>query len=100
MNNKNIYAVLAGVNNYTEMQLPDLPACRNDVMLIRTALTERLKVPADQIRILDGADHSGYVRTTDLARAISAFRSLQDEEAFFIFYFFGTWESRKSDFQR
>lgn len=89
MNNKNIYAVLAGVNNYTEMQLPDLPACRNDVMLIRTALTERLKVPADQIRILDGADHSGYVRTTDLARAISAFRSLQDEEAFFIFYFSG-----------
>ncbi|MBR0398611.1 MAG: caspase family protein [Eubacterium sp.] len=89
MKNQSIYAVLAGVCEYVKMQLPDLPACKNDVMLMRAALTERLKVPADQIRVLDGTDHSGSVRTTDLAHAIAAFRNLQDAEAMFIFYYSG-----------
>ncbi len=86
---ENIYAVLAGVCDYTGMNLVNLPACMNDVALIRSALTAQLNVPDDQIRILDGQEHSGFVRTKDLAHAMSSFRSIPAGDVLFVFYFSG-----------
>ena len=41
--NNHIYALLVGVGNYVELNIPNLPSYRKDLLLIATALINGLK---------------------------------------------------------
>ena len=89
MINKNLYALLIGVGDYTKMNTGNLPTYKMDLALLGTALTSKLKVAKENMRLMAGNDNNGYVPATDLARAISGFKKLLGEEDTFIFYFSG-----------
>ena len=81
--------MLIGVGDYTKMNTGNLPTYKMDLALLGTALTSKLKVAKENMRLMAGNDNNGYVPATDLARAISGFKKLLGEEDTFIFYFSG-----------
>lgn len=89
MINKNLYALLIGVGDYTKMNNGNLPTYKMDLALLGTALTFKLKLADENMRLMAGDDNNGFVSTTDFARAIAGFRNLLGEEDTFIFYFSG-----------
>lgn len=89
MQNNNVYALIIGTGDYEEMNIVNLPTYRMDLTMIGSAIMSGLKVPKDNVRILAGEDNNGYVRTLDIAKAISNFQSLLTEEDTFIFYYSG-----------
>lgn len=89
MINKNLYALLIGVGDYTKMNTGNLPTYKMDLALLGTALSFKLKVPKENMRLMLGDDNNGYVSATDLARAISGYKILLGKEDTFIFYFSG-----------
>ena len=50
--NNHIYALLVGVGNYVELNIPNLPSYRKDLLLIATALINGLKCNQENIRII------------------------------------------------
>ncbi len=94
MQNRNVFAVIIGVGNYEEMHIANLPTYRMDLALMGTALESGLRVPSDNIRILAGNEHNGYVTTTALAHAIADFRGKLGSEDVFVFYFSGHGRDR------
>ena len=89
MINNNLYALLIGVGDYTKMNSGNLPTYKMDLALLGTALTFKLKLAKENMRLMAGDDNNGFVPTADLARAISGFNKLLGEEDTFIFYFSG-----------
>lgn len=89
MENKNLYALLIGVGDYTKMNNRNLPTYKMDLALLGTAITFKLKVAKENMRLMAGDDNNGFVSATDLARAIAGFKELLGEEDTFIFYFSG-----------
>ena len=85
MINKNLYALLIGVGDYSKMNTGNLPTYKMDLALLGTALTFKLKLAKENMRLMSGDDNNGYVSATDLARAISGFKKLLGEEDTFIF---------------
>ena len=94
MQNKNVFAVMIGVGDYEGIGIANLPAYRMDLAMLGTALENGLKVPPDNIRIVAGEGHNGYVTTTALAHAIADFKSKLGSEDIFIFYFSGHGRDR------
>ena len=89
MINKNLYALLIGVGDYTKMNSGNLPTYKMDLALLGTALTFKLKVDKEKLRLMAGDDNNGFVSVADLARAISSFNKMLEEDDTFIFYFSG-----------
>jgi len=87
--NNNLYALLIGVGDYTKMNSGNLPTYKMDLALLGTALTFKLKLAKENMRLMAGDDNNGFVPTADLARAISGFNKLLGDEDTFIFYFSG-----------
>lgn len=81
--------MLIGVGDYTKMNTGNLPTYKMDLALLGTALSFKLKVPKENMRLMLGDDNNGYVSATDLARAISGYKILLGKEDTFIFYFSG-----------
>ena len=52
--NNHIYALLIGVGNYVELNIPNLPSYQMDLILIASALINGLKCNQDNIRIMAG----------------------------------------------
>lgn len=94
MQNKNIFALIIGVGDYEKIGIANLPTYRMDIALIGTALENGLKVPGDNIRIVAGEGHDGYVPMAALAHAIADFKSQLGGEDIFIFYFSGHGRER------
>lgn len=80
------YSLLTAVGKYNQENIEDLPSCEMDLKLMKRALTEGLKLPADTIRTI-GED--GYTSTRSFAQTLSEFASLLGEEDGFIYYFSG-----------
>lgn len=89
MINKNLYALLIGVGDYSKMNNGNLPTYKMDLALLGTALTFKLKVAQENMRLMAGDDNNGFVSTTDLARVMSGFKKMLGKEDTFIFYFSG-----------
>ena len=89
MENKNLYALLVGVGDYTKMNSGNLPTYKMDLAMLGTAITYKLKASKENIRLMAGDGSNGFVSTTDLARAIAGFKKMLKEEDTFIFYFSG-----------
>lgn len=89
MENKNLYALLIGVGDYTKMNSGNLPTYKMDLAMLGTAFTFKLKVAKENMRLMAGDDNNGFVSAKDLARAISSFKNLLGKEDTFIFYFSG-----------
>ena len=94
MVNRNIFALLVGVGDYEKLNMVNLPTYKMDLTLIGSAIMSGLKVPRDNVRLMAGPDNSGFITTTDLAKAIAGFRSLLSGEDTFIFYFSGHGRDR------
>ncbi len=95
MVNSKLYALLIGVGNYKKMEAPDLPTYKMDLAMLGTALVTQLKAPTENIRLMLGDDANGFVATTDLARAITNFKELLNENDTFIFYFSGHGSNKR-----
>ncbi|MCF0133426.1 MAG: caspase family protein [Blautia sp.] len=89
MQNDNVYALLIGVGDYEKMNIANLPTYKMDLTLMGAAIVSGLKVNKDNVRLMAGTDNNGYVSTTDLAMAVSNFKSMIGAEDTFIFYFSG-----------
>lgn len=89
MINKNLYALLIGVGDYTKMNNENLPTYKMDLALLGTALSFKLNLASENMRLMLGDDNNGFVSTSDLARAIAGFKKLLGKEDTFIFYFSG-----------
>lgn len=89
MENRKIYALLVGVGNYEKMDAANLPTYRMDLSLLGTAFLAGLKVPRENLRLMAGKDHDGYIAAADFAKAIAGFKSLLGAEDTFVFYFSG-----------
>jgi len=87
--NQKLYALLVGVGDYEKMNISNLGTYRMDLTLMGSAILAGLKCPQDHVRLLAGPDNNGNVTTTDLAKAISGFKSMLTGEETFIFYYSG-----------
>ena len=87
--NNYIYALLIGVGNYVELNIPNLPSYRMDLVLIATALINGLKCNQENIRIMAGEDSNGIVNADDFVREIGRFGKSLSEQDTFLFYFSG-----------
>ena len=82
-----IYTLLAAVGKYDpELDLTNLDSAAHDLDIMTQALTQGLKIDADNIRRL-GSD--GTVTTMSFARSIAEFAGMPGEDDTFIFYFSG-----------
>ena len=85
-NQGTIYALLTAVGDYSKVKSVNFPTYRMDQALIGTALTDSLRVPEDQIRMVgDG----GFVTSVSMVRALSEYQALMTGEDTFLFYFSG-----------
>jgi len=84
-----LFALLVGVGDYEKMNISNLGTYRMDLTLIGSAILSGLRCPQDHVRLLAGPDNNGNVTTTDLAKAISGFKSMLTGEETFIFYYSG-----------
>lgn len=100
MINNNLYALLIGVGDYTKMNSGNLPTYKMDLALLGTALTFKLKLAKENMRLMAGDDKNGFVPTADLARAISGFNKLLGDEDTFIFYFSGHGNKKSLVFKK
>lgn len=87
--NNNIFALLVGVGNYTELNIPNLPSYRTDLTLMSDALIKGLKCNREHIRIMAGEDYNGIVNVNDFVQGIGNFGRRLSKQDTFIFYFSG-----------
>lgn len=83
-----VYALLAGIEEYSDPSLQDLVSASTDLLLMRNALIRFLKIKGENIRIL-GEEEGLRVRREDLALSMASFQRLMKEEDVLIFYFSG-----------
>lgn len=81
-----MYAVLAAVGDYQDMDIVDLPAYQLDLSFMVKALTQGLRMDPDHIRVLG---EKGKVTVREFAIALKNFSELLTEEDTLIFYFSG-----------
>lgn len=93
--NEHIFALLVGVGDYRKLGMQGLATYKMDLLLMGSALTDGLKVPRENIRLMAGEEHCGKVYALEFAKAISEFRSMLNENDIFILYFSGHGEFEK-----
>lgn len=89
MKNRNIFALLVAVGDYSNMGIPNLPTYKMDLSLIGVALMTGLNVPRDNIRIMSGHENNGFITLRNFAQAIAEFEMLLTAEDIFVLYFSG-----------
>ncbi len=81
-----IRALLIGVSNYTTINAPPLPLCKNDLFAVKTALIHGINVKAENI--ISYGD-TGTVTSNELITALNISLSNSTDDDIFIFYFTG-----------
>lgn len=84
-----VYAILIAVGDYKEIGAADIPTYKNDLIIMRRALKEGLRIPDENIRVIAGNDDCGKVSMKSLAHAIADVEGLLSEEDIFLLYFSG-----------
>lgn len=88
MENSHVYALIVSVGDYEDINYKNLPTYKMDLSLMGAAITNGLKVPKDNIRILAGENNNGFVSMRSLTKAVNEFKKLTQDDIF-IFYFSG-----------
>ena len=84
--NGNVHALLVGASCYWHSDLSQLPLVKNDLQIMKNALNDGLKIPADNINIC-GED--GKLIFNDLMNVLSFEYEKSTTDDVFIFYFSG-----------
>ena len=84
-----VYATLIAVGDYKEIGATDIPTYMNDLVIMRQALKEGLRIPDENIRMIAGNDDRGKVSMKSLAHAIADVEEQLSEEDVFLLYFSG-----------
>lgn len=87
--NSQIYALLIGVGDYSQVDGRNLPTFRNDTNIMKDALRSGLGIPNDNLRVLIGENENGIVTSASVAYAIASFEKGLKENDSFILYFSG-----------
>ena len=61
-----VYATLIAVGDYKEIGATDIPTYMNDLVIMRQALKEGLRIPDENIRMIAGNDDRGKVSMKSL----------------------------------
>ena len=81
-----IYAVLAAVGDYSEMNVANLPTYENDSMFMKKSLVQGLMVDEEHICILG---QQGNIRVKELAITLKSFSKMLSANDTLIFYYSG-----------
>lgn len=84
-----VYAILIAVGDYKDIGATDIPTYKNDLNIMRRALTEGLRIPDENIRSIAGNDDRGKVNMKSFAHAIAEAHGQLSEEDVFLLYFSG-----------
>lgn len=84
-----VYAILIAVGDYKEIGAADIPTYKNDLIIMRRALKEGLRIPDENIRMIAGNDDRGKASMKSLAHATADVEGLLSEEDIFLLYFSG-----------
>ena len=86
MSNKNLYALLVAVGDYSKINIANLDCFREDEQLMKTALIKGLKIEEDRIRCLE---EDGKVSAKSVAAALANFSGMLTSADSLIIYFSG-----------
>ncbi len=95
MERQHCYALLSAVGMYEEPGKEPLPACAGDLRMMRRALTEGLRFPAEQIRVLG---EGGRLTVREYARALQEFSSVLTSDDLLLVYCSGHGNGEKLAF--
>lgn len=82
----NVKALIVGVSNYLIDSAKDLPFCKNDIVAMKSALCNGLKMNENDIII---CGKSGYATRKEFIKALDHIEKLIKNNDIFIFYFSG-----------
>lgn len=89
MENRNCFALLVAVGDYSHQSLINLPTYRNDLELMKSSLISGVKMPPDNIRMMPDLSDNGTVSLRSFAKALSEFQTLLMPDDTLFFYFSG-----------
>ena len=95
MEQRHCYALLAAVSSYEDLGIMNLPGSTWDLQMMRSALTEGLRFPQEQIRVI-GED--GKLTVREFARALQEFSSMLTAEDLLLVYYSGHGNGEKIAF--
>ena len=66
-----VYSIMIAVGDYKDIGVADIPTYKRDLDMMRRALSEGLRIPDENIRVVAGNDNRGKVSMKSLAHAIA-----------------------------
>lgn len=84
-----VYSIMIAVGDYKDIGVADIPTYKRDLDMMRRALSEGLRIPDENIRVVAGNDNRGKVSMKSLAHAIADVEGQLSEEDVFLLYFSG-----------